>query len=555
MTKALTARMASSAQPIHNFVSHIGELRRERGLSQRDLAHAVEVSENTIAGWEKAIPKPFAIAFKICAFFETEIQSQFDGDNFEALLHIAQLREHVRGGSISQRQLAQAIGVTNNTISTWERGNNQTVGKLQRLCATLKEDLRNLYKESIPPDSTEQPWDDMSSHAAQQSHQDNHRTKEHQPEASQFHPKAPASAPLVQRQDFSQYHSLLEIFGLSLCAIMGGAETWIDVVHYADAKKEWLQKFLLNPQDLPTSTELASLFAFINPAYLQANLQDITQAIAKQSNVIIRNDHFSPSTNCKQASTLQLITWAQSQRLTLANPNLEEEDSHLTSQILGGLNITGKNVVIDTRRDPLPLAQKIISKRGDYIIRLTGNDNLYENAQQLFNWAINKPSKEVDFYQTIEDSGQDLPEIRRHWILNRTEYLANIDKWPQLESIGVVESTQDLPNAPHIIERRYYLLSSTTTAKGLAHSVNSHWNIKNPTEWLIDVSQKQQVFGTESSKRNESDYTTANLNLLKQHALNLLAQDASTLGGLTARRLKAGWDNKYLLNILAATNT
>jgi putative transcriptional regulator len=54
------------------------ELRRERGLSQADLAEAIEVSRQTIIGIEAAKYDPsMPMAYKLAAFFAVPVEELF----------------------------------------------------------------------------------------------------------------------------------------------------------------------------------------------------------------------------------------------------------------------------------------------------------------------------------------------------------------------------------------------------------------------------------------------------------------------------------------------
>ncbi|MEM0979650.1 MAG: hypothetical protein AAGH78_05180, partial [Cyanobacteria bacterium P01_H01_bin.58] len=49
-----------------------------------------------------------------------------------------------------------------------------------------------------------------------------------------------------------------------------------------------------------------------------------------------------------------------------------------------------------------------------------------------------------------------------------------------------------------------------------------------------------------------SGHAPENMTLMRKIALNLLARESSVKVGKKAKRLKAGWDNDYLLRVLAA---
>jgi len=82
--------------------------------------------------------------------------------------------------------------------------------------------------------------------------------------------------------------------------------------------------------------------------------------------------------------------------------------------------------------------------------------------------------------------------------------------------------------------------------KRFAQSVRSHWGIENQVHWVLDVAFD------EDASRVRKDHAPENLALIRHVALNLLRQDPSAKGGIKAKRLKAGWDNRYLSRLLAA---
>ncbi|MGB3494496.1 MAG: ISAs1 family transposase, partial [Elainellaceae cyanobacterium] len=55
----------------------------------------------------------------------------------------------------------------------------------------------------------------------------------------------------------------------------------------------------------------------------------------------------------------------------------------------------------------------------------------------------------------------------------------------------------------------------------------------------------------EDGCRIRKDHSPQNMSLLRHIALNLLGQDTSTKVGIKAKCKKAGWENAYLIKILA----
>ena len=54
----------------------------------------------------------------------------------------------------------------------------------------------------------------------------------------------------------------------------------------------------------------------------------------------------------------------------------------------------------------------------------------------------------------------------------------------------------------------------------------------------------------EDQLRNRAKNSAANMTVIRHMALNLIKQDKNTKVSMRGRRLKAGWDDSYLLGLL-----
>ena len=123
--------------------------------------------------------------------------------------------------------------------------------------------------------------------------------------------------------------------------------------------------------------------------------------------------------------------------------------------------------------------------------------------------------------------------------------MLNAERWRGLKRIGIIESERRIDGKSTTRERRYYLLSLDGDVQRFATAVRSHWGIENQLHWCLDVAFE------EDQSRIRSGHAPENMTLMRKIALNLLSKESSKVGK-KAKRLKAGWDNDYLLKVLAA---
>src|SRR3954467_11890547 len=80
------------------------------------------------------------------------------------------------------------------------------------------------------------------------------------------------------RVDRGKLHLLLDILVIALCAVICGADTWVEMEAYGRAKEEWLKGFLLFPNGFPSHDPFAGVLARLNPEELQLFFLNWTRA-------------------------------------------------------------------------------------------------------------------------------------------------------------------------------------------------------------------------------------------------------------------------------------
>ncbi|MFV0565364.1 MAG: ISAs1 family transposase, partial [Flavobacteriaceae bacterium] len=81
-------------------------------------------------------------------------------------------------------------------------------------------------------------------------------------------------------------------------------------------------------------------------------------------------------------------------------------------------------------------------------------------------------------------------------------------------------------------------------AQTFQKTIRMHWGIENKLHWVLDMAF------SEDASRKRAGNAAQNFSVLSKIALNLLKQDTQTKQGIKGKRLKAAYDNSYLIKIL-----
>ena len=137
-------------------------------------------------------------------------------------------------------------------------------------------------------------------------------------------------------------------------------------------------------------------------------------------------------------------------------------------------------------------------------------------------------------------------EQRNVWLSSDVQWLIERHpRWKSIKGIAVVDLTRQENGKEETNEQRYYITShGDKKAEFMAHAIRSHWHVENKLHWQLDVSFN------EDQNRLRSGYAAENVSLMNKISLNLLKNERSVKVGVKNKRLKAGWDNGYMMKVL-----
>ena len=156
---------------------------------------------------------------------------------------------------------------------------------------------------------------------------------------------APLEDPRVER---TKRHQLLAIITIAFCAVICGADTWMDVEEFGHAKRVWLETFLELPNGIPSHDTFGRVFARLDPEQFQACFLSWVQAItpvlpAQQIAIDGKTARRSHDRGVGKAAIQMVSAWALETHLVLAQRHVKEHSNEQTAlpMLLEQLELAG----------------------------------------------------------------------------------------------------------------------------------------------------------------------------------------------------------------------
>lgn len=348
------------------------------------------------------------------------------------------------------------------------------------------------------------------------------------------------------RVNRTKKHALADILGVTLCAVICGADSFEEIERFGDAREEWLKRYFPLENGIPSHDTfdrvLAALDRKVFAACFGKWMADLGPATGLRA-IAIDGKACRSAPGDTFSGCLHLVSaWATENGLILGQEAVADGGHEITTvpALLKALDLEGAVVTVDAAFCQKALVEQIRTQGGDYLVTVKGNQQSLHRACAA---ALAKAG-EVEFVgydmaSSVED-GHGRHEERYVTVIPNPEGLPS--GWTDVGAVVVV-GRERAAKGKNASTCHFYLTSLRATAETLGRYVRGHWGVENGLHWCLDIAFR------EDENRTRDTNAGANLGVVRRVAASLLKQDKGK-GSIKAKRLNAAWNHDYLEQVL-----
>lgn len=362
------------------------------------------------------------------------------------------------------------------------------------------------------------------------------------------------------RVDRTKLHSLLDIIALGIVGVMGGAQSFEEIEDFGNTHEEWLKKYLVLENGVPSHDTIDRVFQSLNQEALQEAFLDWIRQIKTllPENVVpidgktLRGSH----ERSKGLNGLHIVSaWSCANGLSLGQLKVDDKSNEITAipDLIKRLMLEGAIVTIDAMGCQREITKLIREQKADYLLGLKGNQGSLEaSVRDCF--TLNDSSS--PFYTAQDEIGCEHGRLEKRQIAVLDAKILNglvdLSQWHSLHSIVKMTYTSEVLNKKVKKDQKeettktlFYIssLDPHDPAK-ILQAIRSHWSIES-MHWSLDVTFKEDA----SRVRNAT--SALNLSWIRKMSLALLKAETSFKASIRRKQLKLWSSPQYFLTVLS----
>lgn len=354
------------------------------------------------------------------------------------------------------------------------------------------------------------------------------------------------------RLDRQKRHSLTDILFISLCAVVCGAKSFVDMADFGRAKYEWFRERLELENGIPSHDTFRRVYSLIDPVRFSECFISWTKAMSGAVDDVIAFDGKAIRRSFDSATGMSAVhvmnAWSSANDFCVGQMKVDGKSNEITAmpRLIKMMDVKGSVITADALNCQKEIAATIVDEGADYVLALKGNhQSLYEDVKLYFETSLSDGFEEKHQSCAENDCGHGRIETRRYYVVKVEDlpWLVGRDQWKGLKSVACVESTRYSKSTNTESRECRYFISSLDVVSRLSRAIRCHWNVENKLHWVMDVD-----FG-EDACRVRKDHAPENFAIIRQIAHNLLKR-AGDSKSIRRKINLCCWDNDFLASVV-----
>ena len=213
-----------------------------------------------------------------------------------------------------------------------------------------------------------------------------------------------------------------DIIAVAICAVIAGADSWVDIESFGSAKIDWFETFLELPNGIPSHSAFGRVFSIIDARNFQDLFIEWTkrvwEAAEGQVAAIDGKTVRRSADKAKGKSPIHMAgAWSTANGVALGQVKTNARSNETTSipKLLKMLEIKGCIVTIDAMGCQKKIARPVVKQGADYVLAVKKNQpQLWDDIVGAFEYGERTrfATIEHDVFETV-NKGHGRVERRR----------------------------------------------------------------------------------------------------------------------------------------------
>lgn len=289
-------------------------------------------------------------------------------------------------------------------------------------------------------------------------------------------------------------HELINILILTIYGILCGYTDFTNMADFLKLNEEYFNNLLSLKNGIPSHDCFSRVFSIIDSKeFMKLFIEWIKNIVNNKKGRFLSIDGKaikSATDKINGGNTPYIVSaFLNEIGISVGQVNVNDKSNEITAipELLDLIDVSGLLVTIDAIGTQTNIANKIIDKKGNYILKVkTNQKDLFDDIKTYFDIEINNDNSEIDFIDTDFENNHGRIERREYYISYNTSFINSKDKWKNLSTIGMIRCYRE-ENSKVSIKDHYYIISKKINIETFRDATRSHWNIECGLHWKLDV--------------------------------------------------------------------